>query len=145
MYRIFTMTAALVFLALPAPGAEEPFMESERLFPIEPKINHHGSCIVEAPNGDIIICWYRGRGERGHNVAVVGARKVKHGGTGGWSEPFVMADTPGFPDNNPCMIIDQQGAFPGDAADMDPPYNEEDDEDRGETHSSDDVPPNPAG
>ncbi len=108
MDRTLTMTAVLVLLVLPAAGAEEPFMESELLFPLESGINHHGSCIVEAINGDIIICWYRGRGERGHNVAVVGARKVKHGGTGGWSKPFVMADTSGFPDNNPCMIIDHQ-------------------------------------
>lgn len=106
--RIATLLAsiALPILALNV-RAEEPFMASELLFPLEGDINHHGSCIVEAPNGDVLVCWYQGAGERGHNVAVVGARKAKHG-DGTWSERFVMADTPGVPDNNPCMIVDHQ-------------------------------------
>lgn len=28
--------------------------------------------------------------------------------SGTWTEPFVMADTPGFPDLNPCMVVDPQ-------------------------------------
>jgi predicted neuraminidase len=39
-------------------------------------------------------------------VAVYGARRRK--GSEGWSEPFVMADHPEFPDCNTCMIIDKQ-------------------------------------
>lgn len=101
-------TAIFCMLLVPATlRAEEPFMESTLLFPLEESVNHHGSCIVEAPNGDILICWYQGTGERGHDVAVMGARKVLRG-DGTWSDRFVMADTPGVPDNNPCMIVDHQ-------------------------------------
>jgi len=37
----------------------------------------------------------------------MGARKIK--GAEKWSEPFVMADTPGFPDINPVVFIDTRG------------------------------------
>lgn len=83
-----------------------PFLESEILFPLEAWHNH-GSCIVEAPNGDLLVCWYRGSGERtADDVAVLGARRPRGGRR--WSAPFVLADTPGYPDTNPAMFIDPQ-------------------------------------
>lgn len=83
-----------------------------------PKALHsHGSCIVQCPNGDILACWYQGSGERNaDDVRILGARlpaavrsgpPLGHEGT--WSPPFVMADTPGFPDCNPCMTVDPRG------------------------------------
>ena len=85
--------------------AEEPFHEAELIFPLE-SWHNHGSCVVEAPNGDVLVCWFHGSGERqADDVLIRGARK-KSGGAG-WSEPFVMADAPAFPDTNCCMIIDQ--------------------------------------
>ena len=85
---------------------ERPFLESELIFPLE-HLHNHGSCIVECPNGDLLVCWYRGSGERwADDVAVMGARKKK--GARQWSAPFVMADTPGYPDTNPAMFIDPQ-------------------------------------
>ena len=36
---------------------------SELIFPLE-SWHNHGSCIVEAPNGDLIACWFHGSGER---------------------------------------------------------------------------------
>lgn len=83
-----------------------PFLKTELLFPWD-HLHNHGSCIVECPNGDLLVCWYRGSGERtADDVAVLGARKRK--GENKWSKPFLMADTPGHPDTNPTMFIDPQ-------------------------------------
>src|SRR5204863_284952 len=65
----------------------------------------HAPGIVECPNGDLLVSWYRGSGERqADDVAVYGARRRR--GQEQWSEPFVLADTPGFPDCNTAMFID---------------------------------------
>ncbi len=81
--------------------------ESEMIFP--PLALHtHGSCVVECPNGDLLACWYQGSGERrADDVAIFGARRRRNEKQ--WSQPFLMADTPGFPDTNPCMFIDPRG------------------------------------
>jgi hypothetical protein len=61
--------------------------------------------VVECPNGDLLTCWYRGSGERqADDVRIVGARRKR--GAKQWSPVFEMADTEGFPDCNPCMIVD---------------------------------------
>ena len=74
------------------------------IFPLE-HWHNHGSCLVECPNGDLLACWFHGSGERtADDVQILGARLVKK--TGNWTKPFPMADTPGFPDTNCCMIID---------------------------------------
>lgn len=84
----------------------EPVHESELIFPLEDWHNH-GSCIVQAPNKDLIVCWFHGSGERkSDDVVILGAKKDHQ--TGQWTKPFLMADTPGFPDTNCCMIIDPQ-------------------------------------
>lgn len=81
--------------------------ESELVFPLHPKHNHAPG-IVECPNGDLIASWYRGSGERSaDDVAVYGARRRK--GSKEWSPPFLMQDTPGFPDGNTCLFIDRRG------------------------------------
>ncbi|MCR9294488.1 MAG: exo-alpha-sialidase [bacterium] len=82
-------------------------LRSELIFPLHPEHNHAPG-IVECPNGDLLVSWYRGAGERqADDVAVYGARLKK--GDEQWSEAFVMADTPGFPDCNTCMMIDGHG------------------------------------
>src|SRR2546423_675864 len=69
--------------------------KGELIFPLQ-NLHAHGSCIVECPNGDLLSCWYIGSGERSaDDVKVMGSRMKK--GTAKWSEPFLMADTPGFP------------------------------------------------
>jgi predicted neuraminidase len=84
-----------------------PFHKSEFIFPPE-NWHNHGSCIVECPNGDLLVCWYHGSGERkADDVVIEGARKRK--GEQRWSKRFLMADTIGFPDCNPCMFIDPKG------------------------------------
>ena len=80
---------------------------SELVFPVE-SWHNHGSCIVECPNGDFLVCWFHGSGERkSDDVKILGARRTKGGK--GWSKPFLMADTPDFPDTNCCMTIDPKG------------------------------------
>ncbi len=100
------MTAALLFAAivLVSQANAAPEYSAELIFPLHNQHNHAPG-IVECPNGDLLVSWYRGSGERtADDVAVYGARK-KDGETA-WSEAFVMADTPGFPDCNTCMMID---------------------------------------
>ncbi len=80
--------------------------ESELLFPLE-HWHNHSSCIVEQPNGDLLVCWFHGSGERtADDVVVLGARKKV--GEQEWSAPFLMEDVPGYPDTNPSMFIDPQ-------------------------------------
>ncbi|MEX0612560.1 MAG: sialidase family protein [Pirellulales bacterium] len=99
--------AILAAMALMSQVSAAPQYSAELVFPLHNQHNHAPG-IVECPNGDLLVSWYRGSGERGSDdVAIFGARK-KHGETA-WSEPFVMADTPGFPDCNTCMMIDGQG------------------------------------
>jgi len=87
--------------------AESPFLKSEIIFPLEIWHNH-ASCIVEASNGDLLVCWFHGSGERNaDDVKIEGARKRR--GAGKWSPRFTMADTPGYPDTNCTMFIDPQG------------------------------------
>jgi predicted neuraminidase len=83
-----------------------PQHSAELVFPLHDQHNHAPG-IVECPNGDLLVSWYRGSGERSaDDVAVFGARK-KHGKTA-WSDAFLMADTPDFPDCNTCMMINRQ-------------------------------------
>jgi len=97
---------ALILIAafgFQAVGAE-PVYQAELIFPLE-SWHNHGSCIVQAPNGDLIVCWFHGSGERkSDDVLILGARR--RADSGEWSAPFEMADTPEFPDTNCAMIID---------------------------------------
>lgn len=103
--RAFVATTLLLVAAsLPARGRETPLYGAELVFPLD-VLHNHASCVVQCPNGDLLVCWYRGSGERtADDVQILGARKRVHGER--WSEPFVMADVPGFPDCNPCMVVD---------------------------------------
>ncbi|MCA9023840.1 MAG: exo-alpha-sialidase [Planctomycetaceae bacterium] len=81
-------------------------LSTSLVFPLHTQHNHAPG-IVECPNGDLLVSWYRGSGERqADDVAVLGARRRK--GESQWSEVFPMADHPEFPDCNTCMMIDSQ-------------------------------------
>lgn len=85
----------------------EPFYGSQLIEPLNDRHNH-GSSVVELPNGDVLVCWYKGSGERtADDVRIVGARLRK--GEEAFSEVFEMADTLGFPDCNSTMTIDSEG------------------------------------
>lgn len=76
---------------------------------IFPRVDEHvhGSTIVELPNGDLLAAWFQGSGERwADDVRIMGAR-LKAGATR-WSTPFLMADTPAFPDINPILFLDSK-------------------------------------
>jgi predicted neuraminidase len=107
--RVSWLCAAALFSGLSALSAadEKPFHSAELVFPLE-HWHNHGSCIVEASNGDLIVCWFNGSGERqADDVKIEGARMRK--GESSWSQRFTMADTPGYPDTNCAMFIDPQG------------------------------------
>jgi predicted neuraminidase len=103
--RAAILTVALV-LSVSSSFADEPRFEAELIFPLH-KQHNHAPGIVECPNGDLLVSWYRGSGERqADDVAVFGSRRRK--GETAWSEPFVMVDTPGFPDGNTALWIDNR-------------------------------------
>ncbi|MCC6488762.1 MAG: exo-alpha-sialidase, partial [Candidatus Hydrogenedentes bacterium] len=77
----------------------------------------HASCIVECPNGDLRAVWYENGPalpdtyyskdrDKSDNVRLGGARKPAE--SGAWETPFVMSDTFGVSDNNPCMVVDKE-------------------------------------
>ena len=87
----------------------KPYYNSSEIFPL---INEHahGSTIVELPNGDLLTAWFQGSGERwADDVRIMGSRLLKSKKKENkWTEPFIMADVPGFPDINPILFIDPQ-------------------------------------
>jgi predicted neuraminidase len=103
----FSSTAFVQPAALAASQkAAAPFHEAEIIFALE-HWHNHASCIVECPNGDLLVCWFHGSGERtADDVKVEGARLRK--GSKVWSQRFTLADTPGYPDTNCTMFIDPQ-------------------------------------
>jgi len=109
----------LVVLGLATPVGAQPLYEAQFIF--DPQVENHGhvhaSCIVECPNGDLRAVWYENgtplpppyyseRRDKSDDVRIGGSRKAK--GADGWEKPFVMSDTFGVSDNNPCMVIDAQ-------------------------------------
>ena len=103
---LVVMVVAAALAGRPARAAlAAPFHQAELIFPQE-NWHNHSPCIVECPNGDLLACWYHGHGEKTDEVIIEGARKAK--GKPAWSARFLMADTPNYPDHNPCMIIDPQ-------------------------------------
>src|SRR2546425_609438 len=98
------VSALAVLTSTGTPTEDQPRFSAELVFPLHHQHNHAPG-IIECPNGDLLVSWYRGSGERqADDVAVYGARFRR--GQARWSEPFVLADTPGFPDCNTAMFID---------------------------------------
>ena len=88
-------------------AAQAPIYSAEHVFPFNSQHNHAPG-IAELAKGELIVSWYRGSGERSaDDVIVMGARRKA--GDAGWSSPFLMTDTPGFPDCNTAMMTDAKG------------------------------------
>lgn len=103
----FLLTCFSVIPEIAVAQTDAPGFSSELVFPRQPSHNHAPG-IAELSNGDLIVSWYRGSGERqADDVAVYGARRKA--GSREWSESFVMADTPGFPDCNTTLMTDSRG------------------------------------
>ena len=99
------MTYCLTLLLLAAEPAG-PALSAELIFPLHAEHNHAPG-IAELPGGELFATWYRGSGERSaDDVAVYAARKKP--GAANWSKPFLLADTPGFPDCNTAVIVDRE-------------------------------------
>jgi len=79
------------------------------IFPEQPE-HAHGSSIVQLSNGDMLVSWFQGNGERtADNVRIKGARL--RAGEKNWSEPFEMADTYQIPDCNPVLFLNHKGSL----------------------------------
>lgn len=97
----------VLLLQVPVSASDDDKYSSEFVFPFNPQHNHAPG-IAELANGELIVSWYRGSGERtADDVAVFGARRKA--GAVGWGETFLMHDTPGFPDCNTAMMTDAKG------------------------------------
>jgi predicted neuraminidase len=81
-------------------------ISGELIFPLE-KWHNHSSSVVELPNGDLLAVWFHGSGERTADDVLIRGARWNHG-TKKWTEPFVMADTPGFPETNPVLFLDSK-------------------------------------
>ena len=78
-------------------------IESEMIFTPE-KIHNHSSSIVELKDGRLMVCWYRGSGERTADDVTIEASYLEKGK---WTPRITIADTPGFPDTNPVLWVDR--------------------------------------
>ena len=85
-------------------GMAAPQYSAELIFPPE-HWHNHSSSVVELPNGDLLVCWFHGSGERTADDVLIEAARWSHV-TKKWAEPFVLADTPGFPETNPVLFLD---------------------------------------
>jgi len=87
-------------------GGSAPLVQTELIFPVQAE-HTHGSTLVELSNGDLLVGWFQGSGERwADDVRIMGARKKK--GQSTWSAPFLLADVRDFPDCNPVLFVDRQ-------------------------------------
>ena len=100
-----TISAAESQNSAPITPSSEAISSAGHIFP--PQSKHvHSSSIVELPDGSLLAAWFQGSGEcKADDVRIMGARKAS--ATAPWSEPFLMADTPGHPDCNPVLWLDK--------------------------------------
>src|SRR5690606_877199 len=79
------------------------------IFPLQSE-HVHGSSIVSLANGDFLVAWFQGSGERkADDVRIMGSRLSK--GEKKWSTPFILADTPHLPDCNPVLFLNEKGTL----------------------------------
>src|SRR4051812_33566193 len=100
------MRILAVFACALAAAAATPEYSGELIFPQE-KWHNHSSSVVELPNGDLLVCWFHGSGERTADDVLIQAARWNHS-TGKWTERFTLADTPGFPETNPVLYVDSR-------------------------------------
>ncbi len=85
----------------------QKFIVSEELIFTPQEQHAHGSSLVLLPNGDQLVAWFQGSGERkADDVRILGSRLKK--GAKSWTAPFLMADTKDIPDCNPVLFLNNQ-------------------------------------
>jgi hypothetical protein len=104
---------------LPANARDAELFESEFIF--DPAVESHGhvhaSCVIEEPGGALRAVWYENgpslpppyfseQNDKRDDVRIGGARRARDAKA--WDKPFVMADTFGVSDNNPCLAVDRR-------------------------------------
>lgn len=105
---VFILLSAVVVQASFAQNVKEQgaIRESELIFPAQDE-HVHSSSLVYLPNGDMLVAWFQGSGERtADDVKIMGARLQKNNTT--WSKPFLMADTYQIPDCNPVLFLNDK-------------------------------------
>ncbi len=101
MVRLLTLCCLAFSAAIAAPQ-----YSAELIFPLE-HWHNHSSSVVELPDGDLLVCWFHGSGERTADDVLIRGARWNHS-TGRWTEPFLMADTPSFPETNPVLFLDSR-------------------------------------
>lgn len=99
--------AILLASAVMVKAQDATVVKQMLVFPHQEK-HVHGSSIVSLPNGDLLVAWFQGSGERTADDVLIMGSRLKKGETK-WSEPFLMADTPHIPDCNPVLFLNAQG------------------------------------
>ena len=109
MFSIKRIALSLVFLVGQSiQAADAPGITHTSVFGREKDIHNHAPCVTECPNGDLILAYYTGHGERkSDDVRIVGHRLQK--GHEKWSARMELADTPGYPDCNPAIFAAPNG------------------------------------
>lgn len=107
MIHVLVRALGIALLTITVFAAEKPFHSAELIFPLE-SWHNHASCVVEAPNGDLFVTWFHGSGERKADDVRIEAARLKRGAKA-WSPRFTLADTPGYPDCNPSLHVDESG------------------------------------
>ncbi len=102
----YVLVAVLAIVSAITPRGAEPQYASELIFPLE-SWHNHSSSIVQTPNGDLLVCWFHGSGERTADDVLIRAARWSEA-KGAWSQPFTLADTPGFPETNPVLFVDRR-------------------------------------
>lgn len=85
--------------------ADVVLYKNELIFPLQNK-HCHGSSLIVLEDQSLLVCWFYGSGERKADDVVIMASHQKDGK---WGKPFVLADTPGFPDCNPALSVGPRG------------------------------------
>src|SRR5690554_7666545 len=103
LFLLFTFISCSSVFGQNKINIPSPIIHEELVFPYQQE-HVHGSSLVELPNGDLLMAWFQGSGERtADDVRIMGARLKK--GSKAWSEVFELADTPNLPDCNPVLFF----------------------------------------
>ena len=104
--RATLLLIGIAALSSVAFAAADAGLSKQFIFPLQEK-HVHASSVVELPNGDLLAVWFHGSGERTADDVLLQGARLRRGATE-WSDVFVMADVPDFPDCNPVLWIDEE-------------------------------------